>query len=219
MKSSLSIVLSGLATASLLLVGCGGGGGTKEHDLAIKGDMTTGPTCIQVTTWPTAANAVGAFFQPDIDSSTDDDMSIQAIDPTANAEGNNNILIVELDTGHGQKETYPTTITFNSQTTFNGVTYGTGGTALTYILANFDLQTQGGGSGAELYLAQGGTLNITQADDSQTGGMAVTTSNLHLVQFTNAQPAVLIPNGKCYDVASASLSSQYVLPPDGGTDM
>jgi len=69
-----------------------------------------------------------------------------------------------------------------------------------------------------LFAPTSGTMKVTQADTTPTGGMAVTVSDLNIAAFTNS--GALISGGTCYTLASGTLSSSpYITNPDGGTDM
>jgi hypothetical protein len=221
MKSSLSLVLATLVMPAALLVGCGGGGGPKKGDMAvpITPDMTTPNNCttLDISTWQGFAR-----FTPG-DSTDNDDSGLVWVSPTL-ASGNVNIIFLDIYQVHGMPETVPQTVTFaatDDPFTQTGMVpdYGAHGVAVFALANNFDtMDPNGGGSGVLNFAPTSGTMKVTQADTTPTGGMAVTVSNLNIAAFTTS--GELINGGACYTLASATLSSSpYIANPDGGTDM
>jgi hypothetical protein len=235
--SSCSQALSVAASAFPTVAACGGGlpgdGGNHPADMSMAkhdfsfssfdfsgSDLSANGSCTQVGAWPSITNSIGAFFTPDIDGAVVDDSIIQAVDPTANAEGNYDILFVEVDVPHGAPPAYPQTATYTTSTTLDAPpTIGNASsTASIFLYANYDLSTTDGGAGVEFYVAQGGTATFTRVDDDATGTMTTSGSTLHFVQWpASGTPDTPLANGKCYDVASYSLSAVYTPQADGGT--
>jgi hypothetical protein len=184
-------------------------------------DFSASPSCTQIAAWPAATGDIAAFFTPNDDSAGVDDSTMQAVDPTANAAGNYNILLVEVDVSQGAPPAYPQTATFTSATTFDTppIIGSATSTALVYLYANYDVTSTTGGTGYELYLAQSGSATLTRVDDTATGTMTTSGTNLHLVQWPtdSTAPDAPLANGKCYDIASFSLSAVYTPPTDAGT--
>jgi hypothetical protein len=179
---------------------------TNNPDLANDG-------CMQMATWPSASGfPLMAYFTPEDGGEGIDDSTMEAFNQAAN--GNYNILVAEVDVPPGIPPAYPATVTFSSQTTFEQpVPFGANGAseASVYAYVNCDINSGCANGDLEEYVAQGGTLTMTQVDDSPNGTMAVTATNLHLLQWPTdtSAPDQPIPGGKCLDVASFTGSVAY----------
>jgi hypothetical protein len=200
-----------------------GGDGVRDFSVITIGNNPdfANDGCTQVGAWPNDPSNLSAFFTPNLNGENIDDSYLQGFDPTANAEGNFNLFSVEVDVPQGMPPQYPQTVSFNSMSSFTTpATFGPGGQSevTVFMYANCDITQNCNNSDLELYLAQGGTTQLTRVDDTADGTMTASTSNLHLVQWPtdpNA-PDQPLANGKCWDIGSFSASIAYT--PNGPND-
>jgi hypothetical protein len=214
MNASTSLFLRALTLPALLLIGCGGSGGSTNHDLAgSTGDMSAVTGCTTVATWPNdmlqvigiSAPVNGVDFltaaygtRPNTNAALVDQLGAEIWDPTA-----------------GPHFTAPQTFTFSSADKYNTCTG-----CLSLMIA--DDPTQDFGATGTFYFAQSGTMTVTKADrDATSGAFAATGSNIKLVQWSYYDSAAsdsAITGGTCYDIGSFSFSGTYSNSVDGGTD-
>ncbi len=197
-----------------------GGDGVRDLSITTNYFDLASDGCMQLGTW-SSDNSIptAAYFTPNYGGANIDDSIIEAFNQTAT--GNYNIFFAEVDVPSGAPPPYPATVTFSGQTTFEQpVPFGTNGAseAAVFMYLNCDITQSCENDDLEEYVAQAGTLTMTQVDDSQNGTMAVTASNLHLLQWPTdpSAPDQPIPNGKCVDIASFTGSVPYT--PQGQVD-
>ena len=195
------------------------GAGSHLYDFSVgdaQGDgarMNDG--CMNIATWANGQQAAHASFTPA--AGPMDGSEIVAYDVASNAEGNYQLISVQVDVPQGMPPMYPQTITLTSTSTSEEyLAFGPGGSSdlAVSMYRNCDITEDCDNADAELYVAQGGTITLTRVDDTPSGSMSVVGSDLHFLQWgTDGR----LLNGKCWDVGAFSASQPYTL--TGGSDL
>ena len=214
MKSSLSLVFAVLILPLLLQVGCGDDSSSGNMDLSASGDLAgvkdmTAAACTTIASWPTDS----LFADLTADPLTDYDfLNSMYADGAANSAGTFDSMRIELYHKIGTSNALPRTVMIPADGTYN--------TCDDCVLIDAEIDPMTFMSN-RLYFARSGSLTITKADHTLSGGtMTVSGSNVHLVEWrydmNNDKP---VANGKCYDVTAFNFTKMYVGATDGGTDM
>jgi hypothetical protein len=187
-------------------------GGDGRLDMSTNTPDFGADGCKQIGMWPTdIAGNLNAYFTP---ASNEDDASLEALSQPGNANGNVNIFYVEIDVPPGVPPPYPAMVSFSKLTSLLTPAWfgpNAASQARVFVYENCDLTVGCHNVDFEWYVPQAGTLTMAEVDDSPSGTMAVSASNLHFLQWMtdlNA-PDVPIPNGKCLDIGSFNASVAY----------
>ena len=207
MKFSLSVMLAALAFPSLLVLGCGDDSSNKPDmvstgDLAGAKDMSA-KACTAVATWPSDnIDVIGGAVSSDPFDFAIIGHAVKTTGSTLDA--------ISTELWH-QPSTPAAPRTVMLPADGNYTTCD----VCVLLDENYDPSQGFGDTG---YFSRSGMITITKAMfGAASGSMQVSGSNVNLVEwdFTNDKP---VPNGKCYDVASFSISGSFTNP-DMGTDM
>jgi hypothetical protein len=207
MKSSLSLLLSALVLPSMLAAGCGDDDNNKG-DMILTGDLAgakdmSAKACTAVSAWP--SDDIDIAYGGPVDA---DPFDFAIISHAVKTNGSQ-LDAVSVELWHqATTPAAPRTLMLPANGDYTSCE------VCVLLDENYDRDQMFGDVG---YFARGGMVTVTKADFGQAMGMVnVSGSNINLVEwdFNNDKP---VTNGKCFDVASFSISGSFSAP-DGGTD-